>query len=412
MTITLTNKHEAVTLRDLAGAARQRRPVHAMCCAASVITVPANLALQQTDHWSALATASESAPFLRPEWIAAYLQHYEPAARVIRLDVVRQQHLIGTLPLINELCLWYGVPVRRLRTPVHPLWPDRFDITCAENQAESVARAFWRHLSNQSAWDVIELADLPEGGPGWQLMRMAESHGYSIGIRPSQHPPFMSLGADGHRGNGAPPTSKFRANLRRRRRNLDQLGPLTFRRQTEFDEAMLSQFLQLEHRGWKGQNGTSILSDRRTTDYYMALAREAADSGYLVMYSLDLAGEPIAMHFGLALHGRYFVPKLAFDEAYRALAPGHLLVEDVIKDCTLRGFTEFDFLGDEMPWKMEWTDQLRPHYRVHIFNRTVAGRLAYLARYRVLPRLNAAHKSLHPGTTQPGSVFNPARETA
>jgi CelD/BcsL family acetyltransferase involved in cellulose biosynthesis len=199
--------------------------------------------------------------------------------------------------------------------------------------------------------------------------------------------------------------AKFRANLRRRKRNLEKIGPVELKRYADFDPAVFEQFLELEHGGWKGRNGTSILSDPKSVAYFRALALAAARHGYLAIYALECDGEPIAMHFGLTHGRRYMVPKLAFSELHHEYAPGHLLVQDVIRDCAARGFTEFDFLGNAMPWKMEWTDQIREYHRVHIFNRTTAGYLAWRSRYSLLTRAQEIRRRLQ---SAPSSETRPS----
>ncbi len=340
-------------------------------------------------EWRELANRVQAQPFLLPEWIGIYLSTFEPNARVTLYTVERAGVLVGVLPLIREKTEMYGIPVGRLRAPVAPKCPDRFDILCASDDSEEVAAALWAHIRTRSYWDVIELVDLPEGGPGWRMMQLAEESGQRTGRRLSRRTPFIPLPDHAcDLAEIAPATSaKFRANLRRRRARLSDLGPVEVKRLSEMDDAMLQRFLELENSGWKGSKRTSILSITRMTNYYKALVAAAAANGYLAIYSLEAGGETIAMHLGVAMFGRYFVPKLSFDESRHEFGPGHLLVSEVINDCVARGYTEFDFLGDESAWKREWTDQFHIHYRVHIFSNSLSGRLAYRSRYTVIPRV-------------------------
>ena len=246
-------------------------------------------------------------------------------------------------------------------------------------------------------------------------MQLAAAAGFHVGRRESRRSPFIPIASNGATLEAAiaATQTKFRANLRRRMRNLEKIGPVTLQRYTGFDSGVFEQFLDLEHSGWKGRNGTSIRSDESVTRYYRMLAQGAARGGHLAMYALESDGEPIAMHLGIVIGGRYMVPKLTYSELHHEFAPGHLLIQEVLRDCIARGLTEFDFLGDEMPWKMEWTDQIHTYHRVHIFNRTVAGRTAYLNRYHVLTRVRAAerriaaaglaiaHAAQHLGETRP-----------
>ena len=43
-------------------------------------------------------------------------------------------------------------------------------------------------------------------------------------------------------------------------------------------------------------------------------------------------------------------------------------------DLVARGVRELDFLGDDMPWKRDWTDKTRSHSFRYLFAPTARGR--------------------------------------
>ena len=344
---------------------------------------PINSAERGYHSWATLAASRGTLPFTFPNWVATYLTHIEPGQRTQILLGTTSNGIVSALPLIRDRGRMCGLPVRRLRPPAAIAVPDRFDLTVAAGYADGAADGLLTHLQSRRDWDVLELVDLPDDGPGARLAMLAGQAGFSVGMRQSRATPYISL--DGNLDRPGDTGSKFLANLRRRRRNLEKLGEVRLVRTENNDPDRFMRFLELEHSGWKGRNGTSILSNRADTDYHREIARLAAESGHLALYSLELNGEPIAMHFGLMIGNRYSVPKLAFAEHMHEYAPGHLLVWDILRDLTARGAREFDFLGNQMPWKREWTQRCRIQHRVHIFNRTLAGQAAYRLRYGVAP---------------------------
>jgi hypothetical protein len=46
-----------------------------------------------------------------------------------------------------------------------------------------------------------------------------------------------------------------------------------------------------------------------------------------------------------------------------------------------------DFLGDEEPWKLEWTNTSRPHDWLHVFSGTVRARLLHSLKFQMVPEL-------------------------
>jgi CelD/BcsL family acetyltransferase involved in cellulose biosynthesis len=143
----------------------------------------------------------------------------------------------------------------------------------------------------------------------------------------------------------------------------------------------LRRFYELEHASWKGEAGSAIVQDTRTFQYYEKLAREAERFGYLSIYSLECAGKPVAMHYGLTHRGRYFVLKTAYDHVVADCSPGQLLTFEILRDITDRQCVELDFLGLSMDWKRDWTPRLRPHADWTIF-RGSRGALLHLVHAR------------------------------
>ena len=54
------------------------------------------------------------------------------------------------------------------------------------------------------------------------------------------------------------------------------------------------------------------------------------------MYALELNGELLASHFGLSHGARYSSPKIAYNEKFPQYAPGHLIVSEILQECSSR----------------------------------------------------------------------------
>lgn len=331
--------------------------------------------------WEALCDEGPSdAPFYRPAWIRTWYEAFCPGARLRVVVAWRGDRLRGLLPLVECRGRMRGVPIRLLRgaANVHSC---RFDLIRGAGDGEAAVSAIWRELARSGGWDVIEIPDVPEGGSAEGLVRHAASEGHPTGRWESMRSPFVPLGggADPLAGTDA----KFRSNLRRRRRRLEERGALELRRFDRFDPQALQAFYDLERSGWKGRVGTAIACAEATRRFYDGIARWAGDAGCLSLYALLLEGRPVAMHFGLEHGGRYLLPKPAYDERHGDCSPGQLLVQAVLADCAARGLREFDFLGPSMEWKGEWTDRVRPHAFWYVFRRGPVGRALHAAKFGI-----------------------------
>ncbi len=120
--------------------------------------------------------------------------------------------------------------------------------------------------------------------------------------------------------------------IQRTLRRLGEIGSVTFERVTEpqLVAQCIDEFLELEHKGWKGQVGTSLLSQSSDAEF----ARRAFRSAGATSVSVDclrLDGVAVAMSVNVQQGRTMFTPKCAYDEDYRRFSPGLVLEYLVIK---------------------------------------------------------------------------------
>jgi hypothetical protein len=314
-------------------------------------------------------------------------------------------------------------------------------------------QAIWDKLVETPGWDRLRLRELPDGGGEWSLREIAEKAGYPCGLWVSLRSPYLPLpelpkpelvapplpepaapAAPSPEVTAAAPSpelaaaspsvepvappkakkppkppkqknpaplpdryatveanvdSKFRQNLRRRKRRLAEQGEVKYfvvdgKDAKKLDEA-LADFFVIEASGWKGKGGTAIAQKPELVGFYTQLARDAARRGALALGFLTVGGKVIAAHMTLVQAGRSFLLKLGYDEAFAEFSPGQQLVSEAIKDSCQRGLREFDFLGPWMEWKADWETRVRTHQWLTIFRPTRAGVLVHEARYTAWP---------------------------
>lgn len=343
-------------------------------------------------EWPALlARTRRDAPFYTHAFLRCWLDAFakdEPVKLVLARD---GQGLRAALVLVEKHESFYGLPVTKL-TGAANVHSARFDLVADANDAEALA-AIWDAVSKLE-WDVLELPDVPPradaDGAARELLARAEASGNPTGLWESMQTPYIPLGEPLEKVMGRL-SSKFRSNLRRRRKKLAEQGEITFERVTGGPEmlAKLEEGFALEAAGWKGREGTAIASDGATRAFYTSLAAACAEDGTLALFFLCTAGRAVAFYFALT-HGEVcYLPKLGFDETLGQASPGHLILEDVIQDCCSRGLKEFDFLGPNMPWKQDWTEQVRVHHWCYAFRNSIRGRALHAAKFKVAPAVKS-----------------------
>lgn len=328
--------------------------------------------------------AADDVPFCRPEFIRAWLRAFEPDANLLIAAAQRGHNLDGLLPLVQKNGLVCGVPARILQGTANA-HSCRFDLVRARGEAGDAAIAgIWELLKKTSGWDMLELPLVPEGGAGERLTELASRDGYPTGLFESDRSAWIAL-RPGDTGESIPHDAHFRQNLRRRMRKARAAHEVQLDRVTAPDAAALARFYDLERSGWKGKRKTAIADSESTRRFYDELAFAAAGEGYFSLYLLDFDGKAAAGHFGLSYRGKYYSPKVAYDESLANLGPGHLIVQSILDDLLGRQYSEFDFVGPWMDWKAEWARGERRHNYCYIFQPTALGRLLHWMRFRVRP---------------------------
>lgn len=338
------------------------------------------------DDWRNLCNEFvDDQPFYRPEWIAAHIRAFTPQARVVLITVRGEGKLLFVLPMLQEWAVFSGVPLRKLRAPVNS-HSCRFDaVRHSGPQGDAAVVAAWEYLQNLSGWDLLEFEDVPEGSTISALTLAAAKNGFHAVPVPNRRNPYVSIPADPVDLKKLPINARLRGKLRHIRREIESQGGLKFLRVDKADRSVLNRFCELEASGWKGVEGSAIACNPTTRQFYDEVSQAAERFGYLCMYTLELKGELLAAHFGLSHRGRYFSPKVAYDEKLPQYASGHLIVSEILQDCASRGISEYDITGVNDEWKGKWTAESRAKFIYYVFHQALLGSLAHALRFRVRP---------------------------
>ena len=110
------------------------------------------------------------------------------------------------------------------------------------------------------------------------------------------------------------------------------------------------------------------------------LIRLCAARGWLRLGLVSLAGQAIAVQLWIVANGRAEVYKLAYDESFKAFAPGTVLTACLLQHVLeVDKVSEVDYLIGDDSYKAQWMTQRRERWGLLAFNpRTAAGLLGCL----------------------------------
>jgi CelD/BcsL family acetyltransferase involved in cellulose biosynthesis len=341
------------------------------------------------DWNDAVERAAVPYPFLRHEWVRTWWECFHAGARLHVLIVRRNGRIAAIAPLLLETTLMYGVRVRRLRFLQNDHTP-RCDFIVADAPDESY-RALWSALAQtSSAWDVIQLSQLPRGSMTLDILPgLACADGCTSGVWRSGDAPYLVLRSTLPEFMQSL-SAKFRQNLRNRQARLARIGEPALEDLRLGPEMVgaLDDAFRLEASGWKKEEGTSIQSDPSIDRFYRLLAQRGGEQGWMRLLFLTVNGRRIATSYGATFGRRLFLFKTGYDPEYAQCSPFKLLSLHAIERSYAEGLVEVDFLGDSEPWKLEWTTTVRGHEWLFIFANRVRGRLLHRAKFQLSPALS------------------------
>jgi len=326
-------------------------------------------------------------PFLSHAWLTSWWDHFGNGHRPAIVLGREAGRLIFAFPLMEEKVGWgpFRAPVLRSMTNVHSF---RGHYLAESGREHDAVVALWHHLrARPRPWHALFLSDVPEDAPARLLHEDAVELGTATGIWKAVDSPYVTLQPtwDAYLKTL---TSKFRSNLRRRRRRLEESGPVSFEVLTSPRDEDLDDAFRLEALAWKGSNHTAILSNPTVTGFYRDFLHKAAALGWLRLAFLDVGGRRIATDLSLAADGKVWCMKIGYDPEFAACSPGQLLAEEMLRRThggELGTAREYDFLGPVTQQKRDWTEEMRPIRWIYLYNRTLVGRLMHLYKFRLVP---------------------------
>ncbi len=334
------------------------------------------------DEWTALDEIGLCEPSTSLEWTRALL-----ATRVAESDTVfavalrSAGSLIAIVPAIIRRERVIGLLDVATLHLVSDISNTHSDVLRTHDRPGIVA-AFVEALAMLPCrWDMMRIGRLLESSQIALQMNEFLLHS-SLAYRIRREQPSFCLDLEpSYEQFLAARSAKFRNYLRRKGRQLDTAGQVKILRAGRdlSVEAAYDHLLLIEERSWKHAHGTAISAVPHQREFYRLLCKGAAGRGRLHLTLMYLDDVPIAFNLGIMSADRYSYLKTSFDETLRRLSPATVLRARLVATLIAEGIRCLDFPAEPYQWEEQWTDKLRWHVSVLVFNRTVRAML-----YRLL----------------------------
>lgn len=144
--------------------------------------------------------------------------------------------------------------------------------------------------------------------------------------------------------------------------------------------AAFERCLAVEASGWKGRQGTAMLSRPTAASFYRQLVRQLAEQRCLRLFLLQCREEVVAFDLAVVTPRGLAGLKIGMAESWKKWTPGMVLQLWVLRAAHAAGFGEYDFLGGDDAHKAEWTPHFRALSRLQAFAPSWRGRALAWAR--------------------------------
>jgi len=247
-------------------------------------------------------------------------------------------HDAGLLTVWSSGKLGAVLPVRQAKARTFPLrtlsaWRHPHSMVCTPLVRSGGAgveslRALlqWLARGGEGA-GALELPQVPAGGAFHAALADAlNAEGLAAVTTASYSRALLRRAADAESYVASALSRNMRRTLERKEEQLRGRGALAYRALAPSDDVSrwITDFLQVEASGWKGQAGSAMACTEANTRFATIVMSEAFRRRRLMMSGIDLDGRPIArLWCFLAGEGSYGF-KTAYDEAFKSYMPGFM----------------------------------------------------------------------------------------
>jgi len=284
-------------------------------------------------EWRLLAArTSEPNVFYQPAFaLPAALAFAPDGGAVLVWSSPERRTLVGLFPVRIERHR-YGLPFPILAGWTHPFVPLGVPLV-DRDVAEPVVGRFLDHVSADPGLPKIVLLPLiPQDGVFASALDRAlvRRGGQTVLFGRHQRALLAPLGDRGRyldRSVG----SRRRKELRRQRRRLQDSGPVTLSTAIAAADVgpALSDFLDLEARGWKGRHGTAAAGQAHVRHFIETAIPALAADGMARVHRLLVGARPIAAAITFTSADRAWFFKITYDESMAWASPGVQLTLDL-----------------------------------------------------------------------------------
>lgn len=311
--------------------------------------------------WDALlARSAQHNVFLTHSWLHCWWSVYGGGCRLqIAAVYDGSNRLLGLLPCYSGPLQFLGVmPFGRglFLLGGHSAGADFLDTIVDPEVEEDVIQMLRRFLQDSSClFDVISFSGLDENSLINRRLRSCLGTAMVREDEPVEFCPFVILPHDRH-GFASTLSKKQREKTAYYRRALERKGEVkceTIENVNDIDGA-IDDIMAMRSSRLASKGIATDFIDDNYRDFHKRSCHRILRDGHLRLTFLTVDGERLAFAYQYDYMGKRFFYQTGFDRKWIKQSVGFVLLGYEIEDAVNRGYTTFEFLRGNEPYKYEW----------------------------------------------------------
>lgn len=328
------------------------------------------------EEWNALLVHDRRyRPYLSHEWFQLWFSYFKDQSELLIVQVKDGDQTAAIFPFVKQKATHKGIPVTEVELAGNIASPARCFLfrPMDDSEKEAIILQVFRSLRDITNWDVMKLISLPEEMLNMNsLIRAIQGTGVSY----TKSVGFGNWYLDGIDFSGdeyiRSRSRNIKRNLKRKREKLEGMGDVQFKTMTNGSRDQINAYMDLYYdvfnKSWKDWE--------LHPTFHRDLALLASEQGWLRLEFLMIDENPIAAQLSLVCERILYSIRSFYDQTYRKMAPGILLLGEAVKNAINDDHVEeIDLLIGDEDYKQAWAPKRRERLDLIVYSNSLKGRL-------------------------------------
>jgi CelD/BcsL family acetyltransferase involved in cellulose biosynthesis len=340
------------------------------------------------DEWNSFLDRCAHVYFsMTHEWLSAWWEAFGGDADLWVVLLLEGGCMRGAAPLMLRRDRFRGLTTKNLSLMVNGHTPEgNIILADPEKGAAMYLLEFLR--KTQHAWDVLSLRKLPRASKlTTHLEGCLHDQKLSFMRTDSLKSPYIEMSGDWD-SYYANRSRKLRKVMRNKLNRMERDGFLSIDRISDVGviKNALKEVVDVSGKSWKARIGRSIPDDPRVKTFYRKITDVLSEKKMIDIWLMRYRGKAIAFEYQIKFNGIIYPIRADFDEEYRHMSPGVILLSEVIKssfaDRSIRGYNS---CGHTYQYLMNWATEVVEYIDLSIFNSGAVSKSLYLTESKIIP---------------------------